>query len=74
MSQTSTYTLTGMTCGHCVSSATEELQEIPLVESVDVVLEAGAVSVTSAGPSTPPPSGPPSKRPATSSHDQLLSP
>lgn len=48
MSQTSTYTVTGMTCGHCVSSVTEEVQEIPGVESVDVVLETGAVTITSA--------------------------
>ncbi|WP_456698655.1 heavy-metal-associated domain-containing protein [Aeromicrobium sp. P5_D10] len=50
MSQTSTYTVTGMTCGHCVSSVTEEVQEIPGVESVDVVLETGAVTITSAAP------------------------
>ncbi len=50
MSQTSTYTVTGMTCGHCVSSVTEEVQELPGVESVDVVLETGALTVTSAEP------------------------
>lgn len=50
MSQTSTYTVTGMTCGHCVSSVTEEVQEIPGVENVDVVLETGGVTITSAGP------------------------
>lgn len=50
MSQTSTYTVTGMTCGHCVSSVTEEVQEIPGVENVDVVLETGAVTITSAEP------------------------
>ena len=50
MSQTSTYTVAGMTCGHCVSSVTEEIQEIPGVESVEVVLETGAVTVTSAEP------------------------
>ena len=50
MSQTSTYTVTGMTCGHCVASVTEEVQEIPGVEHVDVVLETGAVTVTSAEP------------------------
>lgn len=47
MSQTSTYTVTGMTCGHCVSSVTEEVQEIPGVESVDVVLQTGALTITS---------------------------
>ncbi len=50
MSQTSTYSVTGMTCGHCVSSVTEEVRVIPGVESVGVVLETGAVSITSAGP------------------------
>ena len=50
MSQNSTYTVTGMTCGHCVSSVTEEVQEIPGVENVDVVLETGAVTITSAEP------------------------
>ncbi len=46
----STYTVTGMTCGHCVSSVTEEVQEIPGIESVDVVLETGALTVTSSQP------------------------
>jgi copper chaperone len=50
MSQTSTYTVTGMTCGHCVASVTEEVQEISGVDSVDVVLETGAVTITSAEP------------------------
>lgn len=47
MSTTQTWTVTGMTCGHCVASVTEEIQEIPGVENVDVTLETGAVSVTS---------------------------
>ena len=50
MSQTATYTVTGMTCGHCVASVTEEVQEIPGVENVDVDLPTGAVTVTSAEP------------------------
>ena len=45
-----TYTVTGMTCGHCVASVTEEVQEIPGVENVDVVLETGSLTVTSAEP------------------------
>ena len=48
--QTETYTVTGMTCGHCVASVTEEISEIPGVESVDVVLDSGAVTVTSSQP------------------------
>ncbi len=50
MSATSTYTVTGMTCGHCVASVTEEVQEIPGVEDVAVELESGAVTITSAEP------------------------
>jgi copper chaperone len=50
MSDTRTFTVQGMTCGHCVSSVTEEVQEVPGVESVDVVLETGAVTVTSSEP------------------------
>ncbi|KHJ73855.1 MULTISPECIES: heavy-metal-associated domain-containing protein [Rhodococcus] len=48
MSRTSTYTVTGMTCEHCVASVTEEVQEIPGVENVAVDLATGAVTVTSA--------------------------
>ena len=47
MSQSQTYTVTGMTCGHCVASVSEEVQEIPGVQDVSVVLETGAVTVTS---------------------------
>jgi copper chaperone CopZ len=50
MSTTQTYTVLGMTCGHCVASVTEEVQEIPGVEDVDVVLETGSLTVTSAEP------------------------
>ncbi len=50
MSQTSTYTVTGMTCGHCVASVTEEVQEIVGVEDVAVDLASGAVTITSTEP------------------------
>lgn len=50
MSTTQTYTVIGMTCGHCVASVTEEVQEIEGVENVDVVLETGDLTVTSAEP------------------------
>lgn len=50
MSQTRAYTVTGMTCGHCVASVTEEIQELPGVDAVEVVLETGAVTVTSDEP------------------------
>ncbi|WP_049566525.1 heavy-metal-associated domain-containing protein [Streptomyces sp. SBT349] len=45
-----TYTVTGMTCGHCVSSVTTEVGKIPGVARVDVDLKAGSVQVTSENP------------------------
>ncbi len=44
---TSTYTVTGMTCSHCVSSVTEEVREVPGVAGVDVDLATGMLTVTS---------------------------
>jgi copper ion binding protein len=40
-----TWNVSGMTCGHCVASVTEEVSELPGVRSVDVVLETGALTV-----------------------------
>jgi copper chaperone len=50
VSEISIWTVTGMTCGHCVASVTEEISELPGVETVEVVLESGAVTVTSSQP------------------------
>ena len=47
---TTTINITGMTCGHCVSAVKSELGELPGVETVDVVLDSGAVTVTSSQP------------------------
>ena len=47
---TATYTVTGMTCGHCVASVTEELTELDGVQDVAVDLPTGAVTVTSTQP------------------------
>jgi copper chaperone len=47
---TSTYTVTGMTCGHCVSAVTEEVAQIEGVSRVDVDLPTGSVTVTADGP------------------------
>jgi copper chaperone len=47
---TSTYTVTGMTCGHCVASVTEEIGEIDGVTAVVVDLPTGAVTVESNHP------------------------
>lgn len=46
---TATYTVSGMTCQHCVASVTEEIGEITGVTGVDVDLATGAVVVTSEG-------------------------
>ncbi len=44
---TSTYTVVGMTCGHCVTSVTEEVSAVPGVTDIDVDLATGALVVTS---------------------------
>ena len=44
---TSTFTVKGMTCGHCVNHVTEEVKKIPGVTAVEVNLETGAVRITS---------------------------
>jgi len=46
----SSWTVTGMTCGHCVASVTEEVGGLPGVEDVQVDLGSGRVDVTSARP------------------------
>ena len=52
MAVTSTYTVTGMTCGHCVQAVSGELSALPGVEDVQVDLASGAVTVTSEAPLT----------------------
>lgn len=44
---TSTYTVTGMTCGHCVASVTEEVETISGVTDVQVDLASGQLVITS---------------------------
>jgi len=44
-----TYTVTGMTCEHCVGSVSSEVSKIPGVQSVDVDLADGHVTVTGDG-------------------------
>jgi len=46
----STYTVTGMTCSHCVASVSEEVGAIEGVTDVAVDLPTGAVTVTSDRP------------------------
>ena len=38
MTTTTSFSVTGMTCGHCVSAVTDELTIIPGVETVNVTL------------------------------------
>ncbi|MBE1593869.1 heavy-metal-associated domain-containing protein [Nonomuraea angiospora] len=47
---TATYTVKGMTCGHCVSSVKEEVGEVSGVTSVEVDLASGLLTVESDGP------------------------
>ena len=47
---TATYTVVGMTCGHCVTAVTEEVEALPGVTSVDVDLGTGGLTVTSTDP------------------------
>lgn len=44
------YTITGMTCSHCVKAVTEEVSALPGVTDVQVDLDSGALKVTSQGP------------------------
>jgi copper chaperone CopZ len=44
MSTTTTYSVSGMTCGHCTSSVTEELSKLVGVQDVKIDLVAGGTS------------------------------
>ena len=46
MAVNSTYTVTGMTCAHCVQAVTGEISTLPGVVDVRVDLVSGAVTVT----------------------------
>ncbi len=53
---TTTITITGMTCGHCVSAVKSELSDLAGVGSVDVDLVNGGAStavISSEGPLDP---------------------
>lgn len=44
---TTTYSVTGMTCAHCVAAVTDEISQLPGVNGVSVDLDAaGASQVT----------------------------
>ncbi|BCJ32905.1 metal-binding protein [Actinocatenispora thailandica] len=42
---TQTYTVTGMTCGHCASAVSSELGALPGVQAVRVDVASGRVEV-----------------------------
>ena len=50
MASTTEYTVTGMTCQHCVDAVTKEVSGIEGVTGVDVDLDSGRVSVSSEQP------------------------
>ena len=50
---TTVWTVTGMTCGHCVKAVTEEVSALPGVTGVDVDLESGRVTVTAEADPSP---------------------
>lgn len=45
------YTVTGMTCAHCVASVEEEVGALPGVTAVEVDLASGRLTVTGAADS-----------------------
>ena len=49
MTQTLTYTVSGMSCGHCKAAVAEEVSSVAGVESVDVDLETKLVVVHGEG-------------------------
>jgi copper chaperone CopZ len=50
MTTTTTHTVQGMTCSHCVSSVSAEIGALRGVSSVEVDLATGAVTITSEEP------------------------
>jgi copper chaperone len=50
---TTTYTVTGMTCDHCVAAVRDEVGKVDAVTSVGVELASGTVTVESERPVDP---------------------
>ena len=46
------YSVTGMTCGHCVNAVTQEVSSLDAVTDVHVEVASGDVTVTSTRPLT----------------------
>ena len=45
MSETKTYTVSGMSCAHCVKAVSDEVSSVSRVESVQIDLDTKAVVV-----------------------------
>ncbi|CRK49449.1 COP-associated protein [Rhodococcus sp. RD6.2] len=50
MTTTATYTVTGMTCGHCATSVREEVGKLDGVTDIAVDVPTGLVTITSTAP------------------------
>lgn len=50
---TQTFPVNGLTCGHCVSAVTSELEELPGVTHVNVELVAGGSSTVTVASNAP---------------------
>ena len=50
----SSYQVTGLTCGHCVKSVTQALQALPQVDDVQIDLASGGVSTVTVTGVVPP--------------------
>jgi copper chaperone CopZ len=50
MTTTTAYTVTGMTCEHCVRAVSTEVRQVPGVRDVQGDLATGQVTITSDGP------------------------
>ncbi len=50
MAITTTYNVSGLTCGHCENAVKEEIGEIDGVQNVEVSHETGVLTVTSEAP------------------------
>ena len=48
------YQVTGLTCGHCAKSVTQDLQALPQVDDVQIDLAAGGVSTVTVTGVLPP--------------------
>lgn len=47
---TTTYQVTGMSCGHCETAVRAELSEIPGISEVDISATTGRLTITTDGP------------------------